>query len=287
MVLGTSSDCDKNKNRPYKCCTSLHPKGCKTATHHIFELPPKGFRHKECLQTPLASSAKKLTAVVLDCEMAGTGRSINEVVMLCAVDYTTGVSLINALVQPDGRITDMRTDIHGIKKDDLDKAVRNSRALLGWKQARAELWKYIDADTILIGHSLHNDLDVLRMIHNRVVDSEILTRNVVGIPQYRQSLSHLCKELLGIDLRGEEDDSVHTCMDDVMATRELVLYCTQNTVALTTWAAAKKVTQLKLMEERREAQLARNLEEKKRKAEAEGVGSCDKKKTVSGRMIPS
>jgi predicted hydrolase (HD superfamily) len=55
------------------------------------------------LTDALGICAKKLRAIVLDCEMAGTGRGINEVVMLCAVDYSTGASIINALVRPDGR----------------------------------------------------------------------------------------------------------------------------------------------------------------------------------------
>jgi len=83
----------------------------------------------------------------------------------------------------------MRTIIHGIKSKTLDEVLVSGSAFKGWSQARAEHWKYIDEHTILIGHSLHNDLEVLRMLHHRVVATAILIMHAVGIPNHQQGLS--------------------------------------------------------------------------------------------------
>lgn len=62
----------------------------------------------------------------------------------------------------------------------MNEAIRSGKALDGWEAARQEVWKFVDADTIIIGHAIKNDLDVLGMIHHQIVDSAILTRNLSG-----------------------------------------------------------------------------------------------------------
>jgi len=62
----------------------------------------------------------------------------------------------------------------------MNNAIRNGKALDGWERARQEVWKFVDADTIIIGHAVKNDLDVLGMIHHQVVDSAILTKHMSG-----------------------------------------------------------------------------------------------------------
>ncbi len=42
------------------------------------------------------------------------------------------------------------------------------------QDVQKQLLGMIFAETILIGHSLHNDLRVLRLIHSRVIDTAIL-----------------------------------------------------------------------------------------------------------------
>jgi len=62
----------------------------------------------------------------------------------------------------------------------MNDASRDGKALDGWEAARQEVWKFIDADTIIIGHAVKNDLDVLGMIHHQIVDSAILAKYVSG-----------------------------------------------------------------------------------------------------------
>jgi len=70
--------------------------------------------------------------------MVGVDNDFSEVVMLCAVDYGPGKTILNPFVRPDRPITNMRTNIHGIKKETLDGASVSGFGLKGWNEARAE-----------------------------------------------------------------------------------------------------------------------------------------------------
>ena len=49
---------------------------------------------------------------------------------------------------------------------------------MGTKNAREEIWKFVGPETMVIGHSVQNDLNALRWIHNRVVDTVVLEEEV-------------------------------------------------------------------------------------------------------------
>lgn len=138
----------------------------------------------------------------------------------------------------------------------MKKAISQGRALSGWSEAREKLWSVIDRDTILVGHALQHDLDVLRMVHTRVVDSAILTRNAVGMNSGQWGLQRLCKELLSLQIR-QNEGGVHDCLEDVLATRELVLWCTQNKAELDVWAEAKRAELVREEEKRAALRLAK------------------------------
>ena len=261
----------QNSNMPYKCCRT-DSKGCMTLSTHDFQLPLRATQHKDFLQTPAASAENpRFRAVILDCEMAGIANGAGEAIFLCAADYVTGAVLLNRFVCPREKITQMRSSIHGISKSALDAAISQGQALSGWEEARTELWKYIDDNTILVGHALEHDLDALRMIHPRVVDSGILSRNAVGIHRIRWGLKTLCPELLNFEIR-KNKGGIHDCLEDVLATREVVLFCTQNKEAFQTWAKAKKSEEIRLQKER---EIARQ-EKKKEQAKKDEIGraSC-------------
>jgi DNA polymerase III epsilon subunit-like protein len=217
---------------------------------HDFHPPLRAFKHKDFLETPAASAkAPKFRAVTLDCEMAGIAGGAGEAILLCVTDYVTGAVLMNQFVCPRERITQMRSLIHGISKSTLDAAVSQGQALHGWEQARLELWKYIDGSTILVGHALEHDLDALRIIHPLVVDSGIMSRNAVGTRRIKWGLKTLCPELLNFEIRKNEG-GIHDCLEDVLATREVLLFCTRNKEAFQSWAEAKYREEMRLQKER-------------------------------------
>ncbi|KAJ2991221.1 hypothetical protein NUW58_g2594 [Xylaria curta] len=263
-----------NKKKPYKCCYAVAGnRGCRTSPTHNFQLPKRALTHMESQQTPAASAEPKFPAVALDCEMAGIAGGAGEVILLCATDFVTGAVLVNRLVCPREKITQMRTSIHGIAKSTLDEAISEGQALAGWEEARSELWKYIDDKTILIGHSLEHDLGSLRMIHPRVVDSGILTENAVG-QRRRFGLQTLCSELLKVQIR-KGKGGIHDCLEDVLASREVVLFCIQarSQEAFRAWAEAKKRELIRLEKERKMAKEKKANKDRKKGTVRAGGGS--------------
>ena len=63
-------------------------------------------------------------------------------------------------------------------------------AILPLASIRKTLDSLIDADTILIGHALDNDLKTLRIIHQNCVDTALLFPHRSG-PPYRRALRDL------------------------------------------------------------------------------------------------
>jgi DNA polymerase III epsilon subunit-like protein len=170
----------------------------------------------------------KRAAVVIDCEMVETTRVKNELARLSAVDFVTGEVLINDLVYPDGDVVDWRSRITGLNPHLMNDALQRGTLLKGWQLARSELWKYIDTDTILVGHSLNHDLKAL------VVDSAILTSEAVPGSNRQFALVKLCDELIQVPIR-THDGGTHSALEDSFATREVVLWCLNNTMALQAW----------------------------------------------------
>jgi hypothetical protein len=63
----------------------------------------------------------------------------------------------------------------------------------------------MDSETILIGHALQNDLKALGIVHGRVVDTQILTKELVGgiagvLPNRAWGLKGLARDILGRDI---------------------------------------------------------------------------------------
>jgi len=198
-------------------------------------------------------SVPKRKAVVLDCEMVGCaachegkdgGRGDDEVVALSVIDFFTGEVIINSLVEPQRPVEDWRSAITGVTQAIMSAAVARGKALQGREGVRAQLWQHVDENTVLVGHSLNFDLKALRVLHTKIVDSAILTAEPVFGKTKRlgrmAGLQRLCRELLGLRIRGGASASAgvsHDSLEDVLAARELVIWCLQNPKALQSWAS--------------------------------------------------
>jgi len=131
-------------------------------------------------------------AVAIDCEM-GTARSgDSELIRLSAIDYLTGEVLINNLVKPDQPMQHLNTKWSGVTWDQMNEAVREKTTLKGKTGARKLLWKFVGPDTILVGHSVHNDLKALKWIHTKVVDSYVVEHKII---QEKKAIEAREKEL--------------------------------------------------------------------------------------------
>ena len=77
-----------------------------------------------------------------------------ELVRLTAIDENCK-TLLDELVFPSHMIVDLNTRYSGIQT--LAGATHNLESV------RKELFKYVDANTILLGHGLENDMNALRV----------------------------------------------------------------------------------------------------------------------------
>ena len=80
----------------------------------------------------------------------------------------------------------------------------------------------MDRETILIGHSLENDLTVLHVAHMRVIDTSLIYPGMTSSNgrSYKQALQTLVREKLGREIDRSEG---HDSMDDARAALELVI----------------------------------------------------------------
>ncbi|KAI4735784.1 hypothetical protein E4T50_13703 [Aureobasidium sp. EXF-12298] len=209
-----------------------------------------------------SSLTSKRRAIALDCEMAG-GRIgdglVDQLIQLTAIDYITGEVLISALVKPTLEIRQWRTNIHGVSHGMILQADRDGTALRDVFHARELLFSFMNTDTILVGHALHHDLNVLKIAHDRCVDSEILAKAAINRPGQSSGtgLKKLCDSLMGLSVQGMAN---HSCLEDSFAAREAVIYMISHPEELAIWAQAKQ----KVIDE----QVATRLAAKKAREEA-------------------
>lgn len=202
---------------------------------------PKGINLSDIITTPLSyyAGGAKRKVIALDCEMVGISFEegakdkkceVSELGQLCVIDVLTGEVLIDSLVNPLQRVTNWRTRYSGLTPSAIRSARSEGRLLQGWRSARAELLKYADSNTILIGHNLQSDLCMLRLAHDLVVDTSIQTAEAVFGHQEKGTrvwgLKAICKELLDINIQVGKRG--HDCVEDTLATREITLWCLCN-----------------------------------------------------------
>lgn len=91
--------------------------------------------------------------MVIDCEMVGIEQKggTSELACVSAIDFFTGVILVNTLVEQFLDVSDWRTQWSGITSKGMGEAVASSKALKGSTAVRAELFKFMDSQTILVG----------------------------------------------------------------------------------------------------------------------------------------
>ncbi|KAL0213092.1 hypothetical protein RCL1_006718 [Eukaryota sp. TZLM3-RCL] len=107
-----------------------------------------------------------LPLVALDCEMVKCG-SFYSVARISLVN-DEGEVVMDEFVKPDKEITDYVTTFSGISPETLE-GVSTSLA-----QARYTLLSFIGSETIIVGHSLENDLHSLGIVHGKVIDTSVI-----------------------------------------------------------------------------------------------------------------
>uniref|UniRef100_A0A1I8P518 Exonuclease domain-containing protein n=1 Tax=Stomoxys calcitrans TaxID=35570 RepID=A0A1I8P518_STOCA len=207
----------------YSCCQGEESsEGCSQHPLHVWNGavvgingPYNDFVHTKPRSEKQKHKSPKIYAI--DCEMSYTGLGL-EVTKVSVVGYD-GSLVYEHFVRPRAEIIDYNTRFSGISETDLSPNSNNS--IKTFAQVQQDLLKLFDADTILIGHGLDNDLRVLRLVHKTIVDTSLIFSHSTGYP-YRRSLKNLTKSFLKRDIQCS--DLGHSSFEDSRACLELMLW---------------------------------------------------------------
>jgi DNA polymerase III epsilon subunit-like protein len=146
----------------------------------------------------LEQQQKPLSIVAIDCEMCETIAGV-EVTRVTVINHENNV-ILDVLVKPDSPIVNYRTAYSGITSEMLKNV---SIRLL---QVQVLLLRLIVKNTIMIGHSLENDLKSLKLFHYSNIDTTFLFPHLQGFP-YRNKLKFLAKEYLQMNIQQSSSTS--------------------------------------------------------------------------------
>lgn len=216
------------------------PQGHQYRGHlHLLE-PLTGFA-----PTPARTSSPRRRAVVIKTATVQTWHTdgqISEIVVMSAIDFLTGERLIDQLFTPQNEVTTWRRDHTGVDYSILSAAYSNGRTLPGgWMTARKLLWDVIDADTILLGHEMADDLRALRMLHPRVVDAHILAGPALAAAGRKSDIGRLMRNFLNIDIADRERRQGFDSLVRAGDARKAVLWLVTKETELEDWVNANRV----------------------------------------------
>lgn len=222
----------------YRCCQQDvgESPGCAKGSNHVWKTsdPKRLATLWNYAATPSNANADAAKAVCFDCEMGYTVYGM-ELIRLTVTSWPDGAELLDVLVQPFGEILDLNSQYSGVFPEDLARAVSWSR---DWKApaqqpgerkilqkvsspeiARELFFSLISPNTILIGHGLENDLNAMRMVHPKLVDTILVYPHKRGLP-IRNGLKALMEFHLNrrIQMQGAEG---HDSAEDARAAGEL------------------------------------------------------------------
>uniref|UniRef100_A0A0N4Z3W3 Exonuclease domain-containing protein n=1 Tax=Parastrongyloides trichosuri TaxID=131310 RepID=A0A0N4Z3W3_PARTI len=202
----------RDYDKAFSCCGgSSDSVGCKEANEHVTSTQPYSNLklYKEC--PPCADDNTTKGVYALDCEMVLTTAG-QDVARVTVVDMNSDV-VFDQLIKPKYRITDYRTQFSGITEELLGT---NAVSL---EEAQQKLFKLVNQDTILIGHSLNCDLETLKIVHKNVVDTSVTFPH--KNPKYKQSLKNIAKAYINMDI--QEAHTGHDSAEDAIAAMKVLI----------------------------------------------------------------
>ncbi len=207
--------------------------------HPKYEKDYKFDIDKSWISTDSASASKvpkkqcyKVLAV--DCEMCQTTDPLtneHESNALLRFSIVNGLNpdevVIDQLVSPSMPITEIRTNIHGIKESDVADVKYTLR------HAQAFLLSVCDSNTILVGHGLCHDLKALHFNHKNIIDTAYLFK-ISHESNSLPSVRDISEQVLGVKLL-----DIHDSVQDAKASLYAAIYALQHDTLPTITRTAK------------------------------------------------
>ncbi|WFD30765.1 RNA exonuclease 3 [Malassezia sp. CBS 17886] len=230
-----TSDARSRKVLRWTCCGRTVDSGalgddwCTTGPHVFKEDDDRALHAREAFVTLAdvadAADGAALDVAALDCEMSYTTAGV-VVTRITLVDEAGDVVFDELIRCADGvSVLDFNTQFSGIQPDEYAE-----KAILDLPAARRILAQYLGPDTVLVGHSLENDLRALRIMHTTVVDTTHLFQHPRGFP-YRLALRDLVAKHLGRFIQTGGAAVGHSSLEDAQTTLELVRWKLRSGVA--------------------------------------------------------
>ncbi|XP_058237342.1 RNA exonuclease 1 homolog [Hemibagrus wyckioides] len=194
----------------YSCCeNAIGSPGCQVFKLHVHDaVSLQGFisslpqTHQDCPGI-----------YAIDTDVCYTTQGL-ELARVTVVNSNLQV-VYDTFVKPTNEVIDYNTRFSGVSEDD----VKNSS--LSLQDVQTMLLSFISERTILVGHSLENDLCALKLIHNKVVDTSVVFPHRLG-PPHKRDLRSLTAEYLRKIIQESVDG--HDTQEDATACMELVLW---------------------------------------------------------------
>lgn len=150
--------------------------------------------------------------LAIDCEMCRTTEGI-ELTRVVVVNMNLE-TVYDSYVKPRAHIVDYLTRYSGITVSTL------SPVTVRLEDVQNDLLEIITPQTILIGHSLENDLKALKLMHTRVIDTALLYPHTRG-DTFKNSLKFLAETWLGENIQNGEEMIGHDPTQDAETAMKL------------------------------------------------------------------
>lgn len=162
---------------------------------------------------PAAENTTPLEMAAVDCEMCHTKLGL-ELTRVSMVD-SEGKVLLDKLVKPENPITNYLTQYSGIT------AAMMADVTTTLADVQEEVLKLVQAETVLVGHSVENDLMALKLLHSLVIDTALLYHHPTRGPMCKPALRMLSGRYLKRRIQG--DKAGHDSVEDARAAMDLAL----------------------------------------------------------------